>query len=53
MSTAEADSAAGNLADREMLIVLDTCEHLVDVCAKLARVLLEARALPGPFLVVP
>lgn len=33
---------ADHLADREMLIVLDTCEHLVDACAELARTLLEA-----------
>lgn len=35
-------SLAGHLADREMLLVLDTCEHVVDGCAQLARVLLGA-----------
>jgi predicted ATPase/DNA-binding XRE family transcriptional regulator len=30
------------LAERELLIVLDNCEHLVAACAELARVLLEA-----------
>lgn len=33
---------AAYLSGREMLVVLDTCEHLVDACARLARVLLEA-----------
>ncbi|WP_019630554.1 ATP-binding protein [Actinomadura atramentaria] len=33
------------LADRRMLLVLDTCEHLVDACALLAEVLL--RSSPG------
>ena len=36
---------AGALADQEMLLVLDTCEHLVEACARLARRLL--RAAPG------
>ncbi|MBZ4020655.1 ATP-binding protein, partial [Streptomyces purpurogeneiscleroticus] len=30
------------LAGRELLLVLDTCEHLVDVCASAARTLLAA-----------
>ncbi|MBO0820090.1 MAG: LuxR family transcriptional regulator [Nocardiopsaceae bacterium] len=33
---------AEQLADRELLLVLDTCEHLVEACAKLTRALLEA-----------
>ena len=33
---------AANLADREILLVLDTCEHLVEACAGLASKLLEA-----------
>jgi predicted ATPase/DNA-binding CsgD family transcriptional regulator len=33
---------AANLAEREMLLVLDTCEHLIEPCAGLVRVLLEA-----------
>jgi non-specific serine/threonine protein kinase len=33
---------AGHLADRELLLLLDTCEHIVDGCAKLARTLLAA-----------
>jgi non-specific serine/threonine protein kinase len=36
---------AGHLAHREMLLVLDTCEHVIDACAQLAAVLLEA--VPG------
>ncbi|MDG4861369.1 NB-ARC domain-containing protein, partial [Streptomyces sp. T-3] len=30
------------LRDRELLLVLDTCEHLVDECGRLARLLLDA-----------
>ncbi|NGN65012.1 AAA family ATPase [Streptomyces sp. A7024] len=33
------------LADKRLLLILDTCEHLVDACALLAEVLL--RAAPG------
>lgn len=33
------------LADRRLLLVLDTCEHLVDACADLAQTLL--RSAPG------
>jgi non-specific serine/threonine protein kinase len=33
---------AQNLAERELLLVLDTCEHLTDACAELAAVLLPA-----------
>jgi non-specific serine/threonine protein kinase len=33
---------AEHIADRDMLVVLDTCEHLIDECAALARVLLQA-----------
>ncbi|KAB2342084.1 ATP-binding protein [Actinomadura rudentiformis] len=36
------DMLAEHLADRELLLVLDTCEHLVDACAILAEVLLRA-----------
>jgi predicted ATPase/DNA-binding CsgD family transcriptional regulator len=36
---------AAALADQEMLLVLDTCEHLVEACGRLARRLL--RAAPG------
>jgi predicted ATPase/DNA-binding SARP family transcriptional activator len=32
-----ADDLARQLADRELLIVLDNCEHLVDACARLAQ----------------
>jgi predicted ATPase/DNA-binding CsgD family transcriptional regulator len=31
---------AANLAKRELLLVLDTCEHLVEACGSLARTLL-------------
>jgi predicted ATPase/DNA-binding CsgD family transcriptional regulator len=37
-----ADQLADYLADRQLLLVLDTCEHLVDSCAKLAQALLRA-----------
>lgn len=30
-----------HLRDREMLLVLDTCEHLIDACAELSEILLE------------
>src|SRR3984885_5207294 len=33
---------AQNRADRELLLVLDTCEHLTDACAELAALLLPA-----------
>jgi non-specific serine/threonine protein kinase len=37
-----ADLLADHLADRHLLLILDTCEHLVDACAKLAEALLRA-----------
>lgn len=39
------DVVADYLADRELLLVLDTCEHLTDACATAADALL--RAAPG------
>jgi predicted ATPase/DNA-binding CsgD family transcriptional regulator len=36
------ESLAANLAERELLLVLDTCEHLVEACGSLARTLLAA-----------
>jgi len=33
---------AANLAGQEILLVLDTCEHLVEACGRLARTLLTA-----------
>jgi predicted ATPase len=36
------DLLAGYLAGRHLLLVLDTCEHLADACAPLARLLLRA-----------
>ena len=36
------DLLAEHLADRHLLLVLDTCEHLIDACAMLAEVLLRA-----------
>jgi predicted ATPase/DNA-binding CsgD family transcriptional regulator len=33
---------AAHLAERELLLVLDTCEHLVEACGSLARTLLAA-----------
>ncbi|MEV0604301.1 LuxR family transcriptional regulator [Streptomyces sp. NPDC050315] len=35
------DAVVEHLQDRRALIVLDTCEHLVDVCAMLADILLR------------
>ncbi|MGH4034288.1 ATP-binding protein [Actinomycetota bacterium Odt1-20B] len=37
-----ADVLADYLADRELLLVFDTCEHLVDRCAPMAEALLAA-----------
>jgi non-specific serine/threonine protein kinase len=36
------DRLAQYLSDRHLLLVLDTCEHLVDSCAMLAEILLRA-----------
>jgi len=36
---------AQNLAERELLLVLDTCEHLSDACAELAALLPAGQAL--------
>ena len=36
------DVLADHLADRHLLLILDTCEHLIDACAKLAEALLRA-----------
>ena len=38
------DAVIDYLRDRELLLILDTCEHLVDACAILAEVLLRATA---------
>jgi predicted ATPase len=39
------DSLLGYLRDRELLLILDTCEHVIDACAALADTIL--RAVPG------
>ena len=36
------DGVIGYLREREVLLLLDTCEHLVDACAELAEALLRA-----------
>jgi predicted ATPase/DNA-binding CsgD family transcriptional regulator len=41
-SRSRLDAALDYLRDRELLLILDTCEHLVDACAMLADVLLRA-----------
>ena len=33
---------AANLAERELLLILDTCEHLIEACAELTALLLSA-----------
>ena len=38
----QADTLLGFIRDRELLLVLDTCEHLVDACATLADSILPA-----------
>ena len=51
LSNAEADQGSqldtllGFIRDRELLLILDTCEHLVDACSALADTVL--RAAPG------
>ena len=48
LSNAEADQGSqldallGFIRDRELLLILDTCEHLVDACAALADAVLRA-----------
>jgi predicted ATPase len=48
LSNAEADQGSqldallGFIRDRELLLILDTCEHLVDACAALAGAVLRA-----------
>jgi predicted ATPase len=37
-----AEVLAGWLADKRLLLVLDTCEHLIDACARVTDTLLEA-----------
>jgi non-specific serine/threonine protein kinase len=41
----QVDKLLGFIRDRELLLILDTCEHLVDACAALADTIL--RAAPG------
>jgi predicted ATPase len=36
------DLLVGYLRDRELLLILDTCEHLIDACAELADAILRA-----------
>jgi non-specific serine/threonine protein kinase len=36
------DVLAEHLADRHLLLILDTCEHLIDSCAMLAEVLIRS-----------
>ncbi|WP_327086587.1 LuxR C-terminal-related transcriptional regulator [Nonomuraea sp. NBC_01738] len=40
-ATATIDVVAGYLRDKRLLLVLDTCEHLVNACAEVADVLLR------------
>jgi predicted ATPase len=44
-SRSQLDTVLDYLSDREMLLILDTCEHIVDACARLADEIL--RAAPG------
>jgi non-specific serine/threonine protein kinase len=38
------DVLADHLEDKQLLLILDTCEHMVDACAMLSEVLLRAAA---------
>ena len=38
----ELDAIIDYLRDRRLLLILDTCEHLIDACAMLAEILLRA-----------
>jgi predicted ATPase len=38
----QVDTLLGFIRDRELLLILDTCEHLVDACAALADTILPA-----------
>lgn len=38
--TVPRDALIGRLRDRHMLLILDTCEHLIDACAELAEAIL-------------
>ncbi|MET8334525.1 ATP-binding protein [Streptosporangium canum] len=38
----DVEALADHLRDRQTLLLLDTCEHLVDACARLAQTLLES-----------
>jgi predicted ATPase/DNA-binding SARP family transcriptional activator len=42
---AAADALVGFLADRQALLVLDTCEHVLDACAVLAQTVLAGSPL--------
>jgi predicted ATPase/DNA-binding CsgD family transcriptional regulator len=44
-SDAQLDAVLGFLRERQLLLILDTCEHLLDGCAMLADVIL--RTAPG------
>ncbi|HZB33708.1 MAG TPA: LuxR C-terminal-related transcriptional regulator [Streptosporangiaceae bacterium] len=39
------DLLADHLADKKLLLILDTCEHLIDACAMLVEALLRAAPL--------
>lgn len=45
------DALQSYLANRDLLVVLDNCEHVVDQCAELAKALLTA--CPGVRILVP
>jgi predicted ATPase/DNA-binding CsgD family transcriptional regulator len=41
-ATAQRAAVLGHLRDRRLLLILDTCEHLVDACASFAEAVLRA-----------
>lgn len=42
---AQRDALLGYLRDRRLLLILDTCEHLIDACAELAAAIVAAAPL--------
>jgi len=44
--TALTDTLCANLKSRQLLLILDNCEHLLDACARLANAIVRAASAP-------